>query len=160
MYSRETKLDNIHMIQHISVPSHILYLSIVDNALLVYCADNMMYHYLMTPSSSSSSSTLHSSLTPTPGNRQCDSNNSNDNYGGVVGGVNGIGGNGVGGSGGGGGLKSLHIELCQQISFAGVINSPTRVRSISWFQPKLHSKQHPSNYLIVQLLPLFHKLLF
>ncbi|CAG8583458.1 7988_t:CDS:10, partial [Racocetra persica] len=92
MYSRETNLDNIHMIQLIKIPSNILYLSIVDNALLVYCGDNMMYHYLMTI------------LSP------------HDN----------------------GGIKSISVELCQQISFVGVIHAPTRVSSISWFQPKLH----------------------
>ncbi|RHZ64136.1 hypothetical protein Glove_326g54 [Diversispora epigaea] len=102
MYSRETKLDNIYMIQNISIPNHILYLSIVGNALLVYCADNMMYHYLMTSPSSSTQ-------------------DNNDSV--VV---------------GNGNLKSLQIELCQQISFVGVINAPARVRSISWFQPKLH----------------------
>ncbi|CAG8522977.1 22493_t:CDS:10 [Cetraspora pellucida] len=92
MYSRETNLDNIHMIQLIKIPSNILYLSIVDNALLVYCGDNMMYHYLMTI------------LSP------------HDN----------------------GGIKSISVELCQQISFVGVIHAPARVSSISWFQPKLH----------------------
>ncbi|KAF0380398.1 RIC1-domain-containing protein [Gigaspora margarita] len=92
MYSRETNLDNIHMIQLIKIPSNILYLSIVDNALLVYCADNMMYHYIMTI------------LLP------------QDN----------------------GGIKSISVELCQQISFVGVIHAPARVSSISWFQPKLH----------------------
>ncbi|CAI2176090.1 16264_t:CDS:10 [Funneliformis geosporum] len=86
MYSRETNLDNIHMVQSIVIPSTILYLSIMDNALLVYCGDNMMYHYLVATDE--------------------------------------------------GGLVLL--ELCQQISFVGVIHAPARVRSISWFQPKLH----------------------
>ena len=63
----------------------------MDNALLVYCGDNMMYHYLVvTPSSDGGDSVL--------------------------------------------------FELCQQISFVGVIHAPTRVRSISWFQPRLNSK--------------------
>ena len=89
MYSRETNLDNVHMIQNIAIPSTILYLSIMDNALLVYCGDNMMYHYRVTSSD---------------------------------------------------GRDSVLLELCQQISFAGVIHAPARVRSISWFQPRLHSK--------------------
>ncbi|CAG8465384.1 5719_t:CDS:10 [Paraglomus occultum] len=46
-YSRETNLDNIHMIQCVRVPSNVLYLTIVENALLAYCDDNLMYHYLM-----------------------------------------------------------------------------------------------------------------
>ncbi|CAG8511585.1 12925_t:CDS:10 [Acaulospora morrowiae] len=92
MYSRDTNLDNMHVIQMILIPSHILYLSIVDNALLVYCVDNMMYHYLMSSSQ----------------------------------------------DGAAGGSRSISVELCQQISFIGVINAPARVRSISWFQPKLH----------------------
>ncbi|CAG8584243.1 5233_t:CDS:10 [Funneliformis caledonium] len=85
MYSRETNLDNIHMVQSIVIPSTILYLSIMDNALLVYCGDNMMYHYLVSTDE-----------------------------------------------------DSVLLELCQQISFVGVIHAPARVRSISWFQPKLH----------------------
>ncbi|CAG8513882.1 710_t:CDS:10 [Ambispora leptoticha] len=52
MYSRETKLDNIYMIQNVQVPSNILYLSLLDNALLAYCGDNMIYHYLLTSASS------------------------------------------------------------------------------------------------------------
>lgn len=90
MYSRETNLDNIHIIQNIAIPSTILYLSIMDNALLVYCGDNMMYHYLIVTSSSD-------------------------------------------------GRDSVLLELCQQISFVGVIHAPARVRSISWFQPRSHS---------------------
>ncbi|CAG8494402.1 685_t:CDS:10 [Rhizophagus irregularis] len=89
MYSRETNLDNIHIIQNIAIPSTILYLSIMDNALLVYCGDNMMYHYLIVTSSSD-------------------------------------------------GRDSVLLELCQQISFVGVIHAPARVRSISWFQPRSH----------------------
>jgi RAB6A-GEF complex partner protein 1 len=49
-YSRETNLDNVHMIQCVRVPSSVLYLTIVENALLAYCDDNFMYHYLMVPS--------------------------------------------------------------------------------------------------------------
>jgi len=35
------------MIQCVKVPSNVLYLTIVENALLAYCDDNLMYHYLM-----------------------------------------------------------------------------------------------------------------
>ncbi|CAG8487730.1 7760_t:CDS:10 [Ambispora gerdemannii] len=56
MYSRETKLDNIYMIQNVQVPSNILYLSLLDNALLAYCGDNMIYHYLLTSETAGSAS--------------------------------------------------------------------------------------------------------
>ncbi|KAG9303646.1 hypothetical protein G9A89_018543 [Geosiphon pyriformis] len=53
MYSRETNLDNIYLIHYVQVPSSILYLSLLDNALLAYCGDNMIYHYLVTSQSGS-----------------------------------------------------------------------------------------------------------
>ncbi|CAH1760958.1 9346_t:CDS:10 [Entrophospora sp. SA101] len=97
MYSREKNLDNIHMIENVKISSNILYLSIVDNALLVYCGDNMMYHYLIN--------------SPTTAQEFAELN---------------------------GTTRLVSLELCQQISFIGVIHAPTRVRSISWFQPKVH----------------------
>ena len=98
MYTREKNLDNVHMVGNVKIPSNILYLSVVDNALLVYCGDNMMYHYLI------NSPTMQEFGEST------------------------------------GTSRLVSLELCQQISFMGVIHAPTRVRSISWFQPKVHSK--------------------
>ncbi|CAK5265262.1 unnamed protein product [Mycena citricolor] len=51
LYSRDLELSNQHVLHREIVPSPVVILSLVDNSLLVYTADNTLYHYLIVPTS-------------------------------------------------------------------------------------------------------------
>ncbi|KAI0670204.1 RIC1-domain-containing protein [Trametes maxima] len=49
LYSRDLELSNQNVLHREMVPSPVVILSLVDNSLLVYTADNTLYHYLIIP---------------------------------------------------------------------------------------------------------------
>ncbi|KAI0768593.1 RIC1-domain-containing protein [Trametes elegans] len=49
LYSRDLELSNQNVLYREMVPSPVVILSLVDNSLLVYTADNTLYHYLIIP---------------------------------------------------------------------------------------------------------------
>jgi hypothetical protein len=79
-------------------PSSILLMSLIGDSLLVYCQDNILYHFLVVPSIENAGYQSPPRLVP---------------FG--------------------------------QISFRGIIHSPSRVRAISWILPE----EHTSNYLLI-----------
>lgn len=53
LYSRDLELSNQNVLHRELVPSPVVILSLVDNSLLVYMADNTLYHYLIIPTADS-----------------------------------------------------------------------------------------------------------
>lgn len=51
LYSRDLELSNQNVLHREVVSSPVVVLSLVDNSLLVYTADNTLYHYLIIPTS-------------------------------------------------------------------------------------------------------------
>ncbi|WFD45086.1 WD40 repeat protein [Malassezia psittaci] len=49
LYSRDTDLNNAHLLDLIKLPSPVQYCFLFDTSLLVYTTDNSLYHYLITP---------------------------------------------------------------------------------------------------------------
>ncbi|KAG6891075.1 hypothetical protein C0995_014164 [Termitomyces sp. Mi166 len=49
LYSRDMELSNQNVLYREVVPSQVVILSLVDNSLLVYTADNTLYHFLIVP---------------------------------------------------------------------------------------------------------------
>ncbi|KAF4605560.1 hypothetical protein EYR40_004346 [Pleurotus pulmonarius] len=49
LYSRDLELSNQNILYRETLPAHVVILSLVDNSLLVYCADNTLLHYLIVP---------------------------------------------------------------------------------------------------------------
>ena len=49
LYSRDLELSNQNVIHREVLSSPVVILSLVDNSLLVYTADNTLYHYLIKP---------------------------------------------------------------------------------------------------------------
>ncbi|CDO70231.1 hypothetical protein BN946_scf184942.g31 [Trametes cinnabarina] len=49
LYSRDLELSNQNVLHREMVPSPVVILSLVDNSLLVYTAENTLYHYLIIP---------------------------------------------------------------------------------------------------------------
>ncbi|KAI3617222.1 hypothetical protein CBS9595_003131 [Malassezia furfur] len=49
VYARDTELANAHLLDLVKLPSPVVLLSLFDTSLLVYTADNTLYHYLITP---------------------------------------------------------------------------------------------------------------
>lgn len=49
LYSRDLELSNQNVLYREVVASPVVILSLVDNSLLVYTADNTLYHYLIAP---------------------------------------------------------------------------------------------------------------
>ncbi|KAI0359068.1 RIC1-domain-containing protein [Trametes cingulata] len=49
LYSRDLELSNQNVLHREMVPSPVVILSLVDNSLLVYTAENSLYHYLIIP---------------------------------------------------------------------------------------------------------------
>jgi hypothetical protein len=50
LYSRDADLTDKSVLSSQSLPSPILVMSLLDNSLLVYTADNTLYHFLILPS--------------------------------------------------------------------------------------------------------------
>jgi len=82
LYSRDTDLSDQYILHSQSLPASILVMSLLDNSLLVYTADNTLYHFLILPSK-----------------------------------------------------ETIKLHLCGSISFAGIVQVPTRVRALSWLIP-------------------------
>ncbi|KAG8919270.1 hypothetical protein FRC01_001370 [Tulasnella sp. 417] len=53
LYSRDLELANMNVLHRELFPTAVLLLSLVDNSLLVYTADNTLYHYLVMPTEDS-----------------------------------------------------------------------------------------------------------
>ncbi|KAJ3890952.1 RIC1-domain-containing protein [Lentinula edodes] len=49
LYSRDLELNNQNVLHREVMPSPVIILSLVDNSLLVYCADNTLFHFLIIP---------------------------------------------------------------------------------------------------------------
>ncbi|KAH7880335.1 RIC1-domain-containing protein [Lentinula edodes] len=49
LYSRDLELSNQNVLHREVMPSPVIILSLVDNSLLVYCADNTLFHFLIIP---------------------------------------------------------------------------------------------------------------
>ncbi|KAJ3804988.1 RIC1-domain-containing protein [Lentinula aff. lateritia] len=49
LYSRDLQLSNQNVLHREVMPSPVIILSLVDNSLLVYCADNTLFHFLIIP---------------------------------------------------------------------------------------------------------------
>ncbi|KAJ7293159.1 RIC1-domain-containing protein [Mycena rebaudengoi] len=49
LYSRDMELSNQNVLHREIIPCPVVILSLVDNSLLVYTADNTLYHYLIVP---------------------------------------------------------------------------------------------------------------
>jgi hypothetical protein len=62
-------------------------MSLLDNSLLVYTADNTLYHFLIIPTN-----------------------------------------------------ESIKLHMCGSISFAGIVQVPSRVRSLSWLIPEAQKR--------------------
>ena len=65
-------------------------MSLLDNSLLVYTADNTLYHFLIIPTA-----------------------------------------------------DSIRLHMCGSISFAGIVQVPSRVRSLSWLIPDAQKRTSP-----------------
>ncbi|KAI0651550.1 RIC1-domain-containing protein [Trametes meyenii] len=63
LYSRDLELSNQNVLHREMVPSPVVILSLVDNSLLVYTADNTLYHYLIIPTADSIKLHLCGSIT-------------------------------------------------------------------------------------------------
>ncbi|KAG9037462.1 hypothetical protein FRB95_005401 [Tulasnella sp. JGI-2019a] len=53
LYSRDLDLSNMNVLHREMFPASIVLLSLIDNSLLVYTADNTLYHYLIVPTDDS-----------------------------------------------------------------------------------------------------------
>ncbi|KAG8901671.1 hypothetical protein FRC00_005542 [Tulasnella sp. 408] len=53
LYSRDLELANMNVLHRELFPTAVILLSLVDNSLLVYTADNTLYHYLVMPTEDS-----------------------------------------------------------------------------------------------------------
>ncbi|KAG8882584.1 hypothetical protein FRB97_008093 [Tulasnella sp. 331] len=53
LYSRDLELSNMNVLHREMFPASIVLLSLIDNSLLVYTADNTLYHYLIMPTEDS-----------------------------------------------------------------------------------------------------------
>ncbi|KAG8950214.1 hypothetical protein FRC04_007848 [Tulasnella sp. 424] len=53
LYSRDLELSNMNVLHRELFPTAVILLSLVDNSLLVYTADNTLYHYLVMPTEDS-----------------------------------------------------------------------------------------------------------
>ncbi|KAE9385994.1 RIC1-domain-containing protein, partial [Gymnopus androsaceus JB14] len=49
LYSRDLELSNQNVLHREVMPAPVVILSLVDNTLLVYCADNTLFHFLIIP---------------------------------------------------------------------------------------------------------------
>ncbi|RPD81682.1 RIC1-domain-containing protein [Lentinus tigrinus ALCF2SS1-7] len=63
LYSRDLELSNQNVLYREMIPSSVVILSLVDNSLLVYTADNTLYHYLIIPTADSIKLHLCGSIT-------------------------------------------------------------------------------------------------
>ena len=63
LYSRDLELSNQNVLFREMIPSSVVILSLVDNSLLVYTADNTLYHYLIIPTADSIKLHLCGSIT-------------------------------------------------------------------------------------------------
>ncbi|KAI0762695.1 RIC1-domain-containing protein [Fomes fomentarius] len=63
LYSRDLELSNQNVLHREMIPSAVVILSLVDNSLLVYTADNTLYHYLIIPTAESIKLHLCGSIT-------------------------------------------------------------------------------------------------
>ncbi|PPQ67413.1 hypothetical protein CVT25_005992 [Psilocybe cyanescens] len=63
LYSRDMELTNQNILHREMLPAPVVILSIVDNSLLVYTADNTLYHYLIVPTADSIKLHLCGSIT-------------------------------------------------------------------------------------------------
>ncbi|KAG8930449.1 hypothetical protein FRC02_004160 [Tulasnella sp. 418] len=53
LYSRDLELSNMNVLHREMFPAAVILLSLVDNSLLVYTADNTLYHFLIIPTEES-----------------------------------------------------------------------------------------------------------
>ena len=83
LYSRDADLSDANILHSQPIPSPILVTSLLDNSLLVYTADNTLYHFLILPSQ-----------------------------------------------------NAIRMHVCGSISFAGILQIPSRVRALSWLIPQ------------------------
>ena len=84
LYSRETDLDNTHLLHIETLPAPIVLISLVGyDSLLAYTLDNILYHYVITPTKDT--------------------------------------------------VKLIQVG---QLTFHGIIRSPSRVRGLSWILPE------------------------
>jgi RAB6A-GEF complex partner protein 1 len=63
LYSRDLELSHRNILYRENVPSPVVILSLVDNSLLVYTADNTLYHYLIVPTADTITLHLCGSIT-------------------------------------------------------------------------------------------------
>ncbi|TFK93553.1 RIC1-domain-containing protein [Polyporus arcularius HHB13444] len=63
LYSRDLELSNQNVLHREIIPSAVVILSLVDNSLLVYTAENTLYHYLIIPTADSIKLHLCGSIT-------------------------------------------------------------------------------------------------
>ncbi|KAF9229601.1 RIC1-domain-containing protein [Gyrodon lividus] len=63
LYSRDLELNNQNILHREMISSPVIILSLVDNSLLVYTADNMLSHYLIIPTTNSIKLHLCGSIT-------------------------------------------------------------------------------------------------
>ncbi|KAI0724240.1 RIC1-domain-containing protein [Cerioporus squamosus] len=63
LYSRDLELSNQNVLHREMIPSAVVILSLVDNSLLVYTAENTLYHYLIIPTADSIKLHLCGSIT-------------------------------------------------------------------------------------------------
>ncbi|KAG9314607.1 RIC1-domain-containing protein [Chiua virens] len=63
LYSRDSELNNQNVLHREMISSPVIILSLVDNSLLVYTADNMLSHYLIIPTTDSIKLHLCGSIT-------------------------------------------------------------------------------------------------
>ncbi|KAN0100860.1 RIC1 domain containing protein [Tylopilus felleus] len=63
LYSRDSELSNQNVLHREMISSPVIILSLVDNSLLVYTADNMLSHYLIIPTTDSIKLHLCGSIT-------------------------------------------------------------------------------------------------
>ncbi|KAK1921027.1 RIC1-domain-containing protein [Papiliotrema laurentii] len=97
LYSRDADLADQHILFLQSMPAPILVMSLLDNSLLVYTADNTLYHFLIVASG-----------------------------------------------------QSVKLNACGSISFAGIVQVPSRVRALSWLVPRAQKELgDPADDLIV-----------
>ncbi|ORX38232.1 RIC1-domain-containing protein [Kockovaella imperatae] len=97
LYSRDNDLSMSTVLHSQILPTAVTVMSLLDNSLLVYTADNTLYHFLILPT-----------------------------------------------------VDSIRLHLCGSISFAGILEAPTRVRALSWLIPQAQKELgDPADDLIV-----------
>lgn len=89
LYSRDLDLSTNFIHSHL-LPCPVLVMSLLDNSLLVYTADNTLYHFLIIPTT-----------------------------------------------------DSIKLHLCGSISFIGIVQVPSRVKSLSWLVPEAQKRELP-----------------